>query len=168
MRSLVSASAALLVALGLVSCAAEEASQAGPSPEAVVERIEAEEARDLMTSDRVVVLDVRTQEEYDVSHVVNARLLPLDEIDEAAAAEAAPDKDALVLVYCRTGVRSAEAACKLAELGYRRVRDFGGIVDWPYVTIDAPDEARGTVENDELPVGVKVVCGKTRALPDEE
>lgn len=153
--------AAVLLALALAGCAP----QAVP---AAVERIGASEAHELMTSDRVAVLDVRTQEEYDASHIVNARLLPLDDIDEASAAVVAPDKDALVLVYCRTGVRSAEAAQKLAALGYSQVRDFGGIVDWPYVTVDAVEDEAGTVDNDELPVGVKVVCGKTRALPEDE
>ena len=97
---------------------------------------------------------------------MNARLLPLDSVDEAAAAAVAPDKDALVLVYCRTGVRSAEASAKLAELGYTQVRDFGGIESWPYATVDAEDdEGAGTVVNDDLPVGVKVVC-KTRSIPE--
>lgn len=163
MRALAFAIASVLLALGMASCA--------PSveEEPAVEQVSASEAHDLMTSDRVVVLDVRTREEYDASHIVNARLLPVDEIDEESIAVAAPDKDALALVYCRTGVRSAEAAAKLAELGYSQVRDFGGIESWPYGTVDAEDdEDSGTVENDELPVGVKVVCGKTRALPEGE
>ena len=72
-------------------------------------KISAEDAHGMMTSDRVVVLDVRTQEEYDEKHIVNARLLTLDTIDAEAAAAVAPDKDEPVFVYCRTGVRSAEA-----------------------------------------------------------
>lgn len=77
----------------------------------------------------VVVLDVRTPEEYAERHIVNARLLTLDTIDETTAAEAAPDKEAPVFVYCRTGVRSAEAALKLEALGYQEIYDFGGIMD---------------------------------------
>lgn len=154
---------AFLVGLPLSACAAAESET---EPEVVV-RIDAETAYGLMTSDRVVVLDVRTQEEYAASHIVNARLLPLDTINEESATGVAPDKDALVLVYCRTGVRSAEASEKLVELGYTQVRDFGGIMSWPYDTIDAAVEEHGTIENDELPVGVKVVCGKTKALPEE-
>lgn len=161
-----SRAAALAVAgaLMLTGCAAETGGGAAEAP--AVQVVTAAEAHDLMTSNRTVVLDVRTQQEYDASHIVNARLLPHDAIDAESAAEVAPDKDALVLVYCRTGVRSAEAAQKLAELGYTQVRDFGGIVSWPYSTVDAEEADEGTVENDELPVGVKVVCGKTKALPE--
>ncbi|MRX83131.1 rhodanese-like domain-containing protein [Eggerthella sp. HF-4214] len=151
-------------ALALAGCAAD-AGEGEAAPD--VQVVTAAEAHDLMTSDRVVVLDVRTQQEYDASHIVNARLLPHDAIDAESAAAAAPDKDALVLVYCRTGVRSAEASAKLAELGYTQVRDFGGIESWPYATVDAEDgEGAGTVINDDLPVGVKVVCGKTKPVPD--
>lgn len=158
------AALALTGALALAGCAADAGEgEAAPAVQAVT----AVEAHDLMTSDRVVVLDVRTQQEYDASHIVNARLLPHDAIDAESAAAAAPDKDALVLVYCRTGVRSAEASAKLAELGYTQVRDFGGIESWPYATVDAEDgEGAGTVVNDDLPVGVKVVCGKTKPVPD--
>ena len=165
-----------LAALGcaLVGCSGGSAGDAGSEDGGggasadAVQVLTASEAHDLMTSDRVVILDVRTQEEYDAAHIVNARLLPLDDIDEDAAAAAAPDKDALALVYCRTGVRSAEAAAKLAALGYTQVRDFGGIQSWPYGTIDAPEADAGTVDNDELPVGVKVVCGKTKPVPESE
>ena len=158
------AALALTGALALAGCAAD-AGEGDAAP--AVQAITAAEAHDLMTSDRVVVLDVRTQQEYDASHIVNARLLPHDAIDAESAAVAAPDKDALVLVYCRTGVRSAEASAKLAALGYAQVRDFGGIESWPYATVDAEDgDGAGTVDNDGLPVGVKVVCGKTKPVPD--
>lgn len=162
--ALCAAALALTGALALAGCAADAGEgEAAPA----VQVVTAAEAHDLMTSDRVVVLDVRTQQEYDASHIVNARLLPHDAIDEAAAAAVAPDKDALVLVYCRTGVRSAEASAKLAELGYTQVCDFGGIESWPYATVDTEDgEGAGTVVNDDLPVGVKVVCGKTKPVPD--
>lgn len=160
------AALALAGALGSAGCAADASEDEGDAAPAV-QVVTAAEAHGLMTSDRVAVLDVRTQEEYDASHIVNARLLPLDAIDAESAAAVAPDKDALVLVYCRTGVRSAEASAKLAELGYTQVRDFGGIESWPYATIDAEDgDGAGTVDNDGLPVGVKVVCGKTRSIPE--
>ena len=126
----------------------------------LVQTVTAEEAHALLTSDRDVLLDVRSEEEYEAEHIANARCLPLDQISEQTAAEAAPDKGVSVFVYCRTGVRSAEAAQLLASLGYERVYDMGGIVDWPYGTIKPDDESdEGTVENDQLPVGVKVVCG---------
>lgn len=153
-----------VLALAACSTAADGGGEEAPP---AVQVITAAEAHDLMASDRVVVLDVRTQQEYDASHIVNARLLPHDAIDAESAAAAAPDKDALVLVYCRTGVRSAEAAAELAALGYAQVRDFGGIESWPYATVDAEDgHGAGTVDNDGLPVGVKVVCGKTKPVPE--
>lgn len=157
---------ALAAAFAMASCTAGT-DGVGQEETPAVQTVSAAEARDLMTSDRVVVLDVRTQEEYDASHIANARLLPHDAIDAESAAVVAPDKDALVLVYCRTGARSAEASVKLAALGYAQVRDFGGIESWPFSTVDAEDgSGAGTVDNDELPVGVKVVCGKTKSVPE--
>lgn len=86
----------------------------------------------MMSSQQVVVLDVRTQEEYDEGHVRDAVLLPLDTIAEETALSAIPSKDLVVLVYCRSGRRSAEAAAMLSEMGYEKVYDFGGIQSWPY------------------------------------
>lgn len=159
--------AVLLVACTPAAGGGENATDA--LSDGTVFTVTAEEARAMMVSDQDVVIDVRSQEEYDASHIANARLLPVEEICEKSAVEIAPDKDRPVFVYCRTGVRSAQAAKMLAALGYVEVYDFGGILSWPYGTIDAQDDAgAGTFENDELPVGVKVVCGKTRALPDGE
>lgn len=167
MRSRAAAGAcAAVLALALAGCSSD-VDGGGEAPGPYAQVVTAAEAHDLMTSDRVVVLDVRTQQEYDASHIVNARLLPHDAIGAESAAAAAPNKDALVLVYCRTGVRSAEASAKLAALGYAQVRDFGGIESWPYGTIDAEgSDGADTVDNDVLPVGVKVVCGKTKPVPD--
>lgn len=122
----------------------------------------------MMTSNETVILDVRTPEEYAERHIPNARLLTLDTIDEATAAAAAPDKSEPVLVYCRTGVRSADAAQRLAALGYTRIYDFGGIVDWPYDTVEGGEVTQTGLPEGEMPVGVKVVCGKTRAVPESE
>lgn len=161
---------AAIAALGGCASAAQGPgdAQSGSQPTEAVSTITAEQARELMISDQDVVLDVRTQEEYDASHIANARLLPVDEITAQTAAQVAPDKDRAVFVYCRTGIRSAEAAEKLADLGYAEIYDFGGILSWPYDTIDADaDEGGEAYESDQLPVGVKVVCGKTRALPEE-
>ncbi|MEC4175501.1 rhodanese-like domain-containing protein [Adlercreutzia sp. R21] len=135
----------------------------------VIEKIKASEARDMMVSNETVVFDVRTLEEYATGHIVNARLLTLDAIDGQSAAEVAPDKTAPVLVYCRSGVRSAEAARKLAALGYEQVYDFGGIIDWPYDTVVGEEEvAESGLAADQLPVGVKVVCGQTKSIPREQ
>lgn len=94
--------------------------------------ITAEEAKALMDSEEgYVILDVRTQAEYDEGHIPGAVVIPNTEI-ESRAEEELPDKDQLILVYCRSGRRSKNAAGILAELGYTNIREFGGILDWPY------------------------------------
>lgn len=82
----------------------------------------------------VIVLDVRTAEEFAEGHIKGAILLPNDEIT-AKAASVLPDKNQVILVYCRSGRRSALAANELVALGYTRVFDFGGIISWPYETV---------------------------------
>ena len=91
----------------------------------------AEAKRLLDTLPDAVLLDVREEEEYVTGHAVNARLLPLDEITAETAAAEIPDLQTPVLLYCRTGRRSAIAAEKLLRLGYRRLYDVGGLVGWP-------------------------------------
>lgn len=81
-----------------------------------------------------IILDVRTREEYDQGHIPGAILIPDTEI-EAKAADLLPDKDQLILVYCRSGRRSKLAAQSLADLGYTNIREFGGILDWPYEVV---------------------------------
>ena len=94
--------------------------------------ITAEEAKEIMdTEEGYIILDVRTQEEYDEGHIPGAILIPDTEI-EARAEEILTDKDQLILVYCRSGRRSKLAAEILVELGYTNIRKFGGIIDWPY------------------------------------
>ena len=76
--------------------------------------------------------DVREEEEYDAGHAAGAELFPLCTIDEESAAERIPDPDTPVLLYCRSGARSFQAAMKLVSLGYTRVFDLGGLNGWPY------------------------------------
>ena len=100
--------------------------------EAVYVNITAEEAKQIMDSEEgYIILDVRTQEEYDQGHIHGAVLIPNTEI-EARAEDELPDKDQLILVYCRSGNRSKKAAEILVELGYTNIKEFGGIIDWPY------------------------------------
>lgn len=100
--------------------------------EAVFVSITAEEAKKIMdTEEGYIILDVRTQEEYDEGHVPGAILIPNTEIENRAEEEL-PDKAQLILVYCRSGRRSKLAAQILADLGYTNVKEFGGILDWPY------------------------------------
>lgn len=92
--------------------------------------ISAEEAKEMMTDD-VLILDVRSQSEYHDGHIANSELLPHDMI---LAGELGPieSKDQVVLIYCRSGNRSGQAARYLVEQGYTAIYDFGGIIDWPY------------------------------------
>jgi len=93
-------------------------------------KITPEEAKELMIDDNII-LDVRTQQEYDDGHIANATLLPLDEIISGNL-EVLTDKDQVILVYCRSGNRSKSASKALIDSGYTNVYDFGGIADWPY------------------------------------
>lgn len=96
----------------------------------------AEEAKArLDEGEGIVLLDVRTQEEYDAGHIPGAVCLPNEDITENRPLPY--DKEAEILVYCRSGRRSALAAEKLAKMGYENVADFGGILDWPYETTTA-------------------------------
>lgn len=97
--------------------------------------ITVEEAKKLMDSEEDrIILDVRSREEYDQGHIPGAILIPDTEI-EAKAADLLPDKEQLILVYCRSGRRSKLAAQSLADLGYTNIREFGGILDWPYEVV---------------------------------
>ena len=102
--------------------------------EAVYMNITAEEAKQIMdTEEGYIILDVRTQEEYDQGHIPGAILIPDTEI-KAEAENVLTDKAQLILVYCRSGRRSKLAAESLVELGYTNIKEFGGIIDWPYET----------------------------------
>ena len=76
-----------------------------------------------------IILDVRTPEEFAEKHIPNAINVPNETIGEDAVPEL-PKEDQLILVYCRSGNRSKQAAKKLAEIGYTNVYEFGGINDW--------------------------------------
>ena len=98
------------------------------------QQITQEEAKEMMDTQEVIILDVREQDEYDSGHIPGAVLLPVGSIDEDTAAEVIPEKDSTVLVYCRSGNRSKTASSALAELGYTNIYEFGGINTWPYET----------------------------------
>lgn len=94
--------------------------------------ISAAEAKRFMDeNDDAVILDVREENEYAEGHIPGAILLPYGEIGERAE-NVLPDKEALILVYCRSGRRSKIAAKTLVDMGYTNVKEFGGIIDWPY------------------------------------
>ena len=81
-----------------------------------------------------IIIDARTQEEFDEGHIEGAIMIPEYEISQRAEKEL-PDKEQLILVYCRSGRRSKIASQALADLGYTNVKEFGGIIDWPYETV---------------------------------
>ena len=115
---------ALLLALVLLLTACAQAVS--------YEQITQEEAKQIMdTTNGYILLDTRTREEYDQSHIPGALLIPHTEIAQRAEEEL-PDKDQVILVYCRSGNRSKQASEVLAELGYTHVKEFGGIHTWPY------------------------------------
>jgi len=96
--------------------------------------ISAEEAKKMIDAGGVTIVDVRTQSEYESAHIPGAVLVPMDTIGDTQPS-ALPDKDATLLVYCRTGIRSAQASASLAKLGYAHVYNMdGGITAWTYGT----------------------------------
>ena len=98
------------------------------------QKITAEKAKAMIDTKDVIIVDVRTKEEYDISHIENSILIPNETIKNKEPLQLS-DKSSTILIYCRSGRRSAEAAKKLIELGYKNVYDFGGIIDWPYNTV---------------------------------
>ena len=115
----------LALPFGCVGCVSDGGS-------ATYEQISGAEAKALMDSESgYIIIDARTQSEYDEGHIPGAILLPEYEIADRAEKEL-PDKNQLILVYCRSGRRSKIAAEELVELGYTNVKEFGGIIDWEH------------------------------------
>ena len=121
----------LLVTLslfGMVGCG-------GKGEENSYEQITPEQAKSIMdTESDYIIIDARTDEEFAEGHIKGAILIPEYEIADRAEKEL-KDKDALILVYCRSGRRSNIASEELVKLGYTNVKEFGGIIDWPYETV---------------------------------
>ena len=121
----------ILVMFALTGCG-ETAQVTDTTQEAVYVNITAEEAKEIMdTQEGYIILDTRTQEEYEEKHIPGAIVISHDEILEKAES-VLTDKDQLILVYCRSGRRSKLAAEDLVKLGYTNIKEFGGILDWPY------------------------------------
>ena len=118
----------LLAALFLTACGQKNETK----QEATYMNITAQEAKNLMdTEEGYIILDVRTQEEFDEGHIPGAIQISHEEVEEKAEG-VLTDKDQLILVYCRSGRRSKIASEALVELGYTNIKEFGGILDWPY------------------------------------
>ena len=122
----------LLAALLLMSAAVAE-----PTFQQITQE---EAARILEEETEYILLDVRTPEEYDEGHIPGAINLPNETIGEGELPEL-PELDQMILVYCRSGRRSKEAAGKLAALGYTQVLEFGGIMTWTGEVVSTLEEA---------------------------
>ncbi len=81
-------------------------------------------------NENYIILDVRTIEEYNDGHIPSAICIPNETIDENVVNKI-PNKEQLILIYCRSGNRSKQATIKLKDLGYLNLIEFGGIIDWP-------------------------------------
>jgi len=137
--------AALLL---LTSCAEPDAKQDEGTNDAY-QKISAEDGHARMSQGGVTVVDVRRADEYETGHIPGALNIPNEDIGDTKP-EALPDLDAGIIVYCRTGVRSKDAADKLIGLGYTDVSDMGGIVDWPYDIVEGSEAGAFTpAETDE-------------------
>ena len=139
-RLIAGLSLATAMTLTLVACSQPmssdtSSSSATSSTETGYTVIKPSEAKSMIDAGNVTVVDVRTQSEYEDAHIEGAVLVPLDTIGDGDIA-ALPDKDATLIVYCRTGVRSAQASAALVKLGYTHVYDMdGGITSWTYGTV---------------------------------
>ena len=102
---------------------------------AMYEQITPEDAKKIMDSgEEHMILDTRERDEFNEGHIPGAILIPYTEIENKAE-EMLPDKDAQILVYCRSGRRSKIASEALSKLGYTNVKEFGGIIDWQYEVV---------------------------------
>ena len=103
-------------------------------------QVSPEEAAAMMEEETdYIILDVRTQEEYETAHIPGAICIPNETIGTGDIPEL-PDKDQLILVYCRSGNRSKQASEKLAKQGYTNIVEFGGINSWTGETVSGSEE----------------------------
>ena len=118
--------AVFIVMLVIIGCSNNSATEAGFTV------ISSEEAKQRLDNDeKIIVLDVRTKEEYESGHIPHAILIPVNNLQEQAE-HILIDKGKPIFVYCRSGNRSAVASNILVKLGYSQVYNLGGINDWPY------------------------------------
>ena len=114
----------------LTGCASRDQVMDGDGMLNSYKQISQEQAKEMMEKDDGhVVVDVRRQDEYDAGHIPGAILIPNESINKDQPEEL-PDLDQIILVYCRSGNRSKQAAQKLFDMGYRNIYEFGGITDW--------------------------------------
>lgn len=118
-------------------------------------QIDQETAREMMSrDDGHVVVDVRRRDEYDAGHIPGAILVPNESIG-CDSPEALPDYDQIILIYCRSGNRSKQAAEKLSGMGYTHIYEFGGINTWTGEIVTTEEEEMGMkmfIDEREVPV----------------
>ena len=123
--------AAAVIAAGfLVCCAKKDKSHESDRVKKTYTQISQEEAMQMIgQDDGHIIVDVRRQDEFDTGHIPGAVCIPNESICDTQL-KLLPDKDQIILVYCRSGNRSKQASQKLADMGYTHVYEFGGIIDW--------------------------------------
>jgi len=136
MRKYIFVILAMILSLGLIGCDKNaEAEQTQNVSDITYTQISMDEAVTMMEEETdYIILDVRRPDEFADKHIPNAINVPNETIGEEEIPEL-PDKDQMILVYCRSGNRSKQASEKLAALGYTNVYEFGGINDWPGETV---------------------------------
>lgn len=126
MRKYIVIIVSIMIAMGLTGCEKKDMSYTQISMKEAVAMMEEETG--------YIILDVRTAEEFAEKHIPNAINIPNETIGSEEIAEL-PDKNQLILVYCRSGNRSKQASEKLVALGYTNIYEFGGIIDWTGETV---------------------------------
>ncbi|MCI6265630.1 MAG: rhodanese-like domain-containing protein [Erysipelotrichaceae bacterium] len=112
----------LVCVIGLVGCSNQENKADG-----IIDYVEAKEK---IINNGAILIDVRTEEEFNEDHIDGSLLLPLDTINETSVSDVVDSKDTPIIVYCRSGNRSHQAYEKLKEFGYNEVYDLGAITNW--------------------------------------
>lgn len=127
-------SKAPLTTEALITPEVTRAAETQAPSEAFIEVISPEKGKTMLEQGGYTLVDVRTQAEYEQGHIPGALLIPNETIEDTQP-ELLPDLNAPVIVYCRSGRRSAEAAQKLSDIGYTQIYDLGGIQSWPYQVV---------------------------------
>ena len=132
-RIIASIFAIITMASLITGCAAKnQKTQETTAMTGTYQQITQDQAKRIMdTRDDYIIVDARDQYEYDQGHIKDAIVIPYTDIEDLAE-QKLPNKERLILVYCRSGRRSKIAAQSLADMGYTNVKEFGGIIDWQY------------------------------------
>ena len=140
----------LITALSILLCGCSDKGQVmdGDGMLNSYRQISQEEAARMMEKDDGhVIVDVRRQDEYDAGHIPGAILIPNESIGDTQP-EALPDLNQIILIYCRSGNRSKQAAQKLFDMGYTNIYEFGGIIDWTGEVV-ADDSITGSADPED-------------------